>query len=94
MNKSELVALAAQRTGLPKKDATLLLNAALDAVSDALAGGERVQLSGFGVFYVKRREARVGRNPRTKEQVLIPATNIPMFKPSQALRDLIETEGE
>lgn len=89
MNKTELVALTAERTGLTKKDTERVLNAALDALSAAMADGDKVQLSGFGVFDVKPREARVGRNPHTKETIEIPATKVPVFKPSKALRDLI-----
>ena len=66
-----------------------MINAALDAVSAAMATGDKVQLSGFGAFDVKAREARVGRNPHTKEAIDIPATRVPVFKPSKALRDLI-----
>ena len=55
----------------------------------AMAQGEKVQLSGFGTFDVKAREARIGRNPHTKETIDIPATNVPVFKASKALRDLI-----
>ena len=89
MNKTELIALTAERTGLTKKDTERVINAALDAVSAAMAEGDKVQLSGFGAFDVKDREARVGRNPHTKEAGEIPATKVPVFKPSKALRDLI-----
>ena len=89
MNKTELIALTAERTGLTKKDTERVINAALDAVSAAMAQGDKVQLSGFGAFDVKDREARVGRNPHTKEAIEIPATRVPVFKPSKALRDLI-----
>lgn len=89
MNKTDLIALTAERTGLTKKDTERVINAALDAVSAAMAQGDKVQLSGFGAFDVKDREARVGRNPHTKEAIDIPATRVPVFKPSKALRDLI-----
>ncbi len=89
MNKTELIALTAQRTGLTKKDTARVINTALDAVSAAMESGDKVQLSGFGAFDVKVREARVGRNPHTKESISIPATKVPVFKPSKALRDLI-----
>lgn len=89
MNKTELIALTAQRTGLTKKDTERVINTALDAVSAAMESGDKVQLSGFGAFDVKVREARVGRNPHTKESISIPATKVPVFKPSKALRDLI-----
>ena len=68
------------------------LNAALDAITAAMADHEKVQLSGFGTFEIKYREARMGRNIRTKESTEIPATWVPSFKPSKALRDLIGKE--
>ena len=89
MNKPALSAAAAEKAGLPKKDAERLLNAAIDTVVAALSRGERVQLSGFGAFEVKEREARVGRNPRTKETMEIPATRTPAFKASKALKDIV-----
>ena len=92
MNKSELIAMTAENTGLPKKDAERVLNAALDAIIAAMGEHEKVQLSGFGTFEVKEREARIGRNPRTKESIEIPATFVPSFKPSKALKDLIGKE--
>ena len=87
MNKTELIATAAERAGIAKKDAERLINAAIDAVTEALMAGEKVQLTGFGSFEVKDREARVGRNPKTREAVEIPATRVPQFKPSKALKD-------
>ena len=89
MNKTELIAITAQNTGMTKKDTERVLNAALDAMTAAMAQGEKVQLSGFGTFDVKAREARIGRNPHTKETIAIPATNVHVFKASKALRDLI-----
>ena len=88
MNKSELIAVTAENTGLTKKDAERVLNAALDAITAAMADHEKVQLSGFGTFELKDREPRVGRNPHTKETIEIPATTVPVFKPSKALRDM------
>ena len=87
MNKTELIAIAAENTGMTKKDTERVLNAALDAITLALVRGEKVQLSGFGTFETKDREARVGRNPHTKEAVEIPATRVPTFKASKALKD-------
>ena len=89
MNKTELIAVAAEKAGLTKKDTERVLNAALDTITATLAEGERVQLSGFGIFEVKAREARVGRNPRTKETIEIPATRTPAFKASKALKDAV-----
>ena len=89
MNKSELIAIAAQNTGMAKKDAERVINAAIDTIAAALSEGDRVQLSGFGCFEVKAREARIGRNPHTLEAIDIPATQVPVFKPSKALRDTV-----
>jgi DNA-binding protein HU-beta len=89
MNKTELIAIAAENAGLTKKDTERLLNAAIDAITLALVRGEKVQLSGFGTFETKDREARVGRNPHTKEAVEIPATRVPAFKASKVLKDNI-----
>jgi len=89
MNKTDLVAVAAEKAGLSKKDTERVLNAAIDTVVAALVKGERVQISGFGIFEVKEREARVGRNPRTKESIEIPATRTPAFKASKALKDTV-----
>ena len=89
MNKSELTAAAAQAAGVQKKDAERLINAAIDIVAQKLAQGESVQLSGFGTFEVRNREARVGRNPVTRKTVEIPATKVPAFKASKGLKDLV-----
>ena len=89
MNKTELVALVAERSGMTKKDTERVINAAIDAITASLVKGEKVQLSGFGTFEAKEREARVGRNPHTKEAIEIPATRVPAFKASKALKDNI-----
>ena len=90
MNKTELIAVVAENAGVTKKDAERVLNAAIDAVTAALVNGEKVQLSGFGIFEVRAREARMGRNPHTKEAVEIPASRVPAFKASKALKDAIK----
>ena len=90
MNKTELIALTAEQTGMTKKDTERCINAAIDAITASLAKGEKVQLSGFGTFEIKERESRLGRNPRTKEPSQIPAAWVPAFKPSKALRELID----
>ena len=87
MNKTELIAIAAESAGLTKKDTERVLNAAIDAITASLLKGEKVQLSGFGTFETKDREARIGRNPHTKEAIEIPATRVPTFKASKALKD-------
>lgn len=90
MNKTELIAAAAEASGITKKDAERVLNAAIDKITQELARGGRVQLSGFGSFEVKARQAKVGRNPATREAVQIPATRVPVFKPSQNLKKIVE----
>ncbi len=89
MNKTELIAAAAQSAGLTKKDTERVLNAAIDALTMTLSKGEKVAISGFGTFEVKAREARIGRNPHTKEAIDIPATKVPVFKASKALKDTV-----
>lgn len=89
MNKTDLIAEVAVKAGMSKKDAEKALNATLDAITAALAAGEKVQLVGFGGFEVKAREARVGRNPRTKETIEIPASKLPVFKAGKALKDKV-----
>lgn len=90
MNKTELISLAAERSGVTRKDAEAALNAALDAIAARLAEGEKVQLSGFGIFETKTRQPRIGRNPHTKEAIEIPEARVPVFKPSKALRDRVD----
>ena len=89
MNKTELIAEVAVKAGLSKKDAEKALNAALDTIASALADGDKVQLVGFGGFETKTREARMGRNPRTKESIEIPACRVPVFKAGKALKDKV-----
>ena len=89
MNKTELIAAVAEKTGMTKKDAERVINATVDTITQSLVKGEKVSLSGFGIFEVKGREARVGRNPRTKETIQIPATRLPAFKASKALKDAV-----
>lgn len=88
MNKNELIAKIAE-AGLSKKDAGTALDAAIAAISDALAKGESVQLIGFGSFSVKERAAREGRNPRTGEIVKIAASKTPVFKAGKSLKDKV-----
>ena len=89
MNKTELIAAVAAKTGLTKKDAEKVVNATIDSITESLVKGDKVNVSGFGIFEVKAREARVGRNPRTKETIQIPATKLPAFKASKTLKDAI-----
>lgn len=89
MNKAELIAEVAKVTSLSKKDSEKAVNAALDTVTASLAKGEKVQLVGFGSFEVKERSARVGRNPKTKEEIKIAASKVPVFKAGKALKETV-----
>ena len=90
MNKTELIAVVAEKSGITKKDAERVVNATFETIAAELKKGGKVQLSGFGIFELKAREARVGRNPRTKEAIQIPATKVPTFKPSKVLKEIVE----
>ena len=89
MNKAELINAAAEKAGLSKKDTESALNAALDVIAAALADSDKIQLVGFGSFEVKSRAARIGRNPKTKEEITIPASKVPVFKAGKALKDAV-----
>ena len=87
MTKTDLIAQVAANTEMSKKSAEMAVNAAFEALGKAMAEGEKITISGFGTFETKEREARVGRNPHTKEAIEIPATRVPAFKASKALKD-------
>ena len=89
MKKTELIAAVAEKTGLTKKDAERVVNATFETITAAMAEGDKVAIAGFGNFEVKTREARVGRNPRTKETIEIPASKLPAFKAAKALKDAV-----
>ena len=89
MNKAELIAAVAEKTSLSKKDSEAAVNAALDAITTSLENGEKVQLVGFGSFEVKSRAARVGRNPKTKAAIEIPASKVPFFRAGKPLKDSV-----
>lgn len=90
MNKAELITQVAEKTGLSKKDSEKAVNATLDTISASLENGEKVQLVGFGVFDVKERGVRMGRNPKTKEEIEIPASRVPQFKAGKALKEAVD----
>ena len=92
MNKADLIAAIAAKTGDTKKGAEAAVNAFVEVVTDALVGGEKVQLVGFGSFEVRKRAARKGRNPQTKEEIKIPASKAPVFKAGKALKDLVNNK--
>ena len=89
MNKTELVAAVAAKAELSKKDAEAAVAATLDAITAALAEGDKVALVGFGTFAVKERAARTGLNPQTKAKIEIPASKVPGFKAGKALKDAV-----
>ena len=89
MNKAELVAAVAEKTGLSKKDSEKAVNAAFDTITETLVAGDKVQLVGFGAFEVKERGERTGRNPQTKETITIPASRVASFKVGKALKDAV-----
>ena len=89
MNKADLIAKIAEEAELSKKSAEAALNAFVGAVETALMKGEKVQLVGFGSFEVRKRAARKGRNPQTKEEIKIPASKAPVFRAGKALKDLV-----
>ena len=89
MNKAELINDVAASADVSKKDTEAVISAMLDTITEALRQGDKVQLVGFGSFEVKKRAARIGRNPRTKEEIEIPATVLPVFKAGKLLKDTI-----
>ena len=89
MNKTELIAAVAEKTGLKKKDAEKAVKAFTDVVTEALVKGDKVQIVGFGTFEVSERAAREGRNPRSGETMTIAASKMPKFKAGKALKDVV-----
>ena len=89
MNKRELVATMAEKSGLARKNCEAALDAFVASVVDALKSGDKVHLAGFGTFEVKERAARTGRNPRTKEPVDIPASKQPAFRPGKPFKETV-----
>jgi len=89
MNKADLVNSVASKTGLSKADASRAVDATVEAIEDALRGGDSVSLIGFGTFSVKHRAARMGRNPQTGQQIQIKASNVPGFKAGKSLKDAV-----
>ena len=90
MNKSEIVAIVADRVNLSRKDAEVAVDAFLESICDALAQGDKVVISGFGTFEVRDRAARSGRNPRTGEEIVIPGQKSPAFKAGKILKDAVK----
>ena len=89
MNKTELIAAVAEKAGISKKDADKAVSATIDAIMEAVASGDKVQLVNFGSFEVRERKERTGRNPRTKENIVIPASKRPVFKAGRQFKDAV-----
>lgn len=89
MNKAELINAVAASAEVSKKDTEAVISAMLDTITEALKQGDKVQLVGFGSFEVKKRAARIGRNPQTKQEIEIPATVLPVFKAGKLLKDTV-----
>jgi DNA-binding protein HU-beta len=90
MNKADLVTSIAEKSGLSRKDSEAALNAFVDSVEEGLAKGEKVVLVGFGTFEVRKRAARKGRNPQTKQEIDIPSSTAPVFKAGKTLKDKVQ----
>ena len=89
MNKNDLIAAVASRSGLSKADTAKAVDGVIDSITSSLKGGTEVRLVGFGTFSVSRRAATTGRNPRTGERIKIPASNQPKFKAGKALKSAV-----
>lgn len=89
MNKAELISQVSEKSDMTKKDAEKAVSALLSTIEEALAGGDKVQLVGFGTFEVRERAARKGRNPQTGEEIEIAAARVPVFKPGKSLREIV-----
>ena len=90
LNKSELITAMAKRANLTKKESERALDAFLNTLGETLQKGEKVQLVGYGTFEVRERAERTGRNPQTKEEIVIPAARVPAFKPGAILKELVK----
>lgn len=89
MNKSDLITSMAEKSKLTKKETETVLKAFIDSVEEALEKGDKVQLVGFGIFETRKRAERTGRNPRTKEEITIPASTVPVFKAGKEFKDRV-----
>lgn len=89
MNKTELINAIAGKSGLNKKNSEAALNAFVDSVEETLKSGDKVVLVGFGTFEVRKRAARKGRNPQTKQEITIPESKAPVFKAGKGLKDIV-----
>ncbi|GAB6934881.1 MAG: HU family DNA-binding protein [Calditerricola sp.] len=90
MNKQDIIARIAEKSGLTKKDVETVVNAVLDEITEALRAGEKVQFVGFGTFETRKRAARTGRNPQTGETINIPEAVIPAFRAGNKLKEAVK----
>lgn len=89
-NKQDLINAVAEKTGFSKKESTTVLNTILNEIESILVSGDKLQLIGFGNFEVRQRSARKGHNPQTGEEITIPASKVPAFKPGKELKDAVK----
>ena len=94
MNKSEFIACVAQTASLSKKDAEAAVNAVIDTITGVMKSGDSLQLVGFGTFKTVKRAEKKGKNPRTGEQITVPATIVPKFKAGSALKEAAASSGK
>ncbi len=94
MNKAELVKSLAEKAGVTQKEAGKVLDAAVASIQEALAGGDKVQIIGFGTFEVRNRRARKVISPATGEEIEVPATRVPAFKPGKSLKEAVVIKEE
>ncbi|MGI6453398.1 MAG: HU family DNA-binding protein [Syntrophomonadaceae bacterium] len=92
MNKSELVKSLAEKAGITQKDAAKTLDCMVDTIQQALAAGDKVQIIGFGSFEVRERKERKVISPNTREEITVPATRVPAFKPGKSLKEAVAAE--
>jgi integration host factor subunit beta len=94
MNKSDLIEKVVEKINLPKKRAELIVNLLFEAMTQALAEGERIEIRGFGSFISKQYRARTGRNPRTGQTIPVPEKRLPFFKVGKELRERVDSESD
>jgi integration host factor subunit beta len=92
MTKAELVEEVARTAELTKKHAELIVNTVFESIVQSLRKGEKIELRGFGSFRIRRRGARIGRNPKTGDRVEVPPKRIPYFKPGKELKELLNDQ--
>ncbi|MBS4055531.1 MAG: HU family DNA-binding protein [Thermaerobacter sp.] len=90
MNKSQLIDVVKQKTDLTKKDIEVIVNTVFECVEEALVEGDKVAIAGFGTFAVRARAERRGRNPKTQEEIVVPAAKVPVFRPFKTLKEAID----